>query len=124
MPYAVLYIWKVILLLILIVAMSWTVFWIDPENIGIQISIAITSMLTLIAYRFAIDLVVPRVPYATRLDEFIFGGTALIFLSLVEVNVTSRLVHNGRKVLAEKIDGFSRVFFPLIFVIVVLKLTM
>src|SRR6266571_367887 len=47
------YILKVILPLILIVIMSWTVFWIDPTNANSQISVAVTSMLTLIAYRFA-----------------------------------------------------------------------
>ena len=49
------YIWKVILPLILIVAMSWTVFWIAATEVGPQLGVATTSMLTLIAYRFAID---------------------------------------------------------------------
>src|SRR6266436_3727267 len=49
------YILKVILPLVLIVIMSWAVFWIDPINANSQVSIAMTSMLTLIAYRFAID---------------------------------------------------------------------
>jgi hypothetical protein len=48
------YLLKVILPLLLIVMMSWTVFWIDPTNGGPQISVAVTSMLTLIAYRFSI----------------------------------------------------------------------
>jgi hypothetical protein len=51
---------KVILPLILIVAMSWIVFWIDPEESGIQISVAITTMLTLIAYRFAVGADLPK----------------------------------------------------------------
>src|SRR6266700_6104420 len=43
------YILKVILPLILIVIMSWSVFWIDPVHSNSQISIAVTSMLFLIA---------------------------------------------------------------------------
>jgi hypothetical protein len=35
--------------------MSWSGFWIDPVNANSQISIAVTSMLTLIAYRYAVD---------------------------------------------------------------------
>jgi neurotransmitter-gated ion-channel len=62
------YILKVILPLILIVMMSWSVFWIDPATSNSQISIAVTSMLTLIAYRFAVDSQLPRLPYMTRLD--------------------------------------------------------
>ena len=44
---------KVILPLIFIVAMSWVVFWIDPES-GTRVSVSVTAMLTLIAYRFAV----------------------------------------------------------------------
>jgi len=61
---------KVIIPLILIVAMSWIVFWIDPKESGVGISVAITTMLTLIAYRFAVGAEVPRVSYLTRLDYF------------------------------------------------------
>src|SRR6266403_3241204 len=60
------YILKVILPLVLIVIMSWAVFWIDPVNANSQISVAVTSMLTLIAYRYAVDSQLPRLPYMTR----------------------------------------------------------
>src|SRR6476619_5055797 len=65
------YIWKVILPLILIVAMSWSVFWVAATEVGPQLSVATTSMLTLIAYRFAIDSQLPALPYTTSLDAFI-----------------------------------------------------
>jgi len=110
------YMLKVILPLILIVMMSWSVFWIDPENAGTQIGVATTSMLTLIAYRFAIDTQVPRVPYATRLDEFIFVSTILVFLSLIEVTITSLLAYNKNVRTARKMDIVSRLVFPAIFV--------
>src|SRR4029453_11421318 len=48
------YILKVILPLALIVIMSWVVFWTEPTNSNTQFSVAVTSMLTLIAYRFEI----------------------------------------------------------------------
>ena len=47
-----------------------------------------TSMLTLIAYRFAIDSQLPPLPYMTRLDVFILTSTLLVFFSLIEVVVT------------------------------------
>jgi hypothetical protein len=111
------FIWKVILPLLLIVMMSWSVFWIDPANAGTQIAVATTSMLTLIAYRFAIDTQVPRVPYMTKMDQFIVVGTALIFLTLIQVVFTARLAQVGRNSLAKKIDRTSRIVFPVIFVI-------
>ena len=109
------YILKVILPLILIVMMSWIVFWIDPRETSSQISVAITSMLTLIAYRFAIDSQLPRLAYTTRLDAFILTSTLLVFFCLIEVLVTTILHNNQRTAPAKKIDRYCRIIFPVIF---------
>jgi hypothetical protein len=106
---------KVIIPLILIVAMSWAVFWIEPTDGGSQFSIAVTAMLTLIAYRFAIDSDVPKLPYLTRLDAFVLMGTVLVFLSLIEVIVTTKFADRERLDLARTIDRRCRWLFPLVF---------
>ena len=111
------YLLKVILPLILIVMMSWAVFWIDPNTSNSQISIAVTSMLTLIAYRFAVDSQLPRLPYMTRLDIFFLTSTLLVFFSLIEVLVTTILENQKRNRLAITIDRFCRVIFPMIFLL-------
>src|SRR6266478_1053494 len=111
------YVWKVILPLVLIVIMSWSVFWIDPINASSQVSIAITSMLTLIAYRYAVDTQVPRLPYMTRIDLFFLVSTLLVFFSLIEVLVTTILDNNQQTERAKKIDRYCRVIFPVIFTI-------
>ena len=109
------YILKVILPLILIVMMSWAVFWIDPATSNSQISIAVTSMLTLTAYRFAVDSQLPRLPYMTRLDAFFLTSTLLVFFSLIEVLVTTILDNNKQTERAKKIDRYCRAIFPAIF---------
>ena len=109
------YILKVILPLVLIVIMSWAVFWIDPINASAQVSIAMTSMLTLIAYRFAIDSQLPVLPYMTRLDVFILASTLLVFFSLIEVVATIVLDNTQKKKRAVRIDRYCRVIFPVIF---------
>jgi hypothetical protein len=111
------YILKVILPLVLIVMMSWCVFWIDPNTSNSQLSIAVTSMLTLIAYRFAVDSQLPRLPYMTRLDAFIFASTLLVFFSLIEVLVTTIMDSNHQTARAKKIDRYCRVIFPVVFAI-------
>lgn len=113
------YLVKVMLPLLLIVLMSWTVFWIDPTNGGSQISVAVTSMLTLIAYRFAVGAEVPRLPYLTRLDAFILASSLLVFCSLIEVMITTWMASDGRMALARVIDRRCRVIFPLTFVMCV-----
>src|SRR5207245_10376622 len=109
---------KVILPLVLIVMMSWSVFWTDPTNSNTQFSIAVTSMLTLIAYRYAADSQLPRLPYMTRLDAFFLISTLLVFFSLVEVLVTTILDNNNQVARAKKLDRYCRVIVPMIFVIV------
>lgn len=111
------YILKVILPLVLIVMMSWAVFWIDPITSNSQINVAVTSMLTLIAYRFAVDSQLPRLAYMTRLDAFILTSTLLVFFTLIEVLVTTILDNNQQTERAKKIDRYCRAIFPFIFVI-------
>jgi len=109
------YIWKVILPLVLIVMMSWVVFWIDPSESGAQIGVGTTSMLTLIAYRFMIGDMMPTVPYLTQIDYFILGSTILVFAALLQVVITSRLAHTERLKLARRIDYWCRFLFPGVF---------
>jgi hypothetical protein len=111
------YILKVILPLVLIVMMSWSVFWTEPTNSNTQFSIAVTSMLTLIAYRFAVDTQLPRLPYMTRLDVFFLISTLLVFFSLIEVLITTILDNNHQLARAKKLDRYCRVIVPVIFVI-------
>ena len=110
------YILKVILPLVLIVMMSWSVFWTEPTNSSTQFSIAVTSMLTLIAYRFAVDTQLPRLAYMTRLDVFFLINTLLVFFSLIEVVITTIFDNNHRIARAKTLDRYCRVIVPAIFV--------
>lgn len=112
------FVWKVILPLVLIVVMSWIVFWIDPTEKATQMSVAITAMLTLIAYRFAIGSNLPNISYMTRLDIFILASTILVFASLVEVTVTHTLATHQKLEQARAIDDWARWLFPVAFVVV------
>lgn len=111
------YIWKVILPLCLIVAMSWAVFWINPAQFGPQIGLSSTSMLTLIAFLFASGKMMPELSYFTRLDYFIIGSTILVFLALVQSLTTTFLFSKGKQEIGIRIDRVSRVIFPLAFAV-------
>lgn len=112
------YLVKVLLPLLMIVMMSWIVFWIHPSESGSQISVSITSMLTLIAYRFALGAMLPKVSYITRMDGFILFATIMVFIALMEAVTTSRLVKMGKEDLALKMDQICRVLFPGTFIAV------
>jgi len=115
------YILKVLLPLLLIVMMSWIPFWIDPEQTGVQIGISTTTMLTLIAYRFSTGAELPKIPYLTKMDYFILVATILVFLTLLEVVITSHLARHDKLQLARRVDKFMRVIFPCAFIILILR---
>ncbi len=114
------YLLKILLPLVLIVFMSWAVFWLDPSQVGAQISVSITAMLTLIAFRFSMTSMLPSISTLTKLDWFLTHSTLLIFLGLMEVVYTSWLATSGELARARRIDRLSRWIFLLLFVLAVL----
>ena len=115
------YVIKMILPLVMIVMMSWAVFWMDSHNVASNVGISITSMLTLIAYRFSADTILPRLSYLTSLDYFILASTILVFLSLVQNLITSILTKQEKTKQARRLDIACRVGFPVVFVIIIIE---
>lgn len=111
---------NVIIPLALVVFMSWSVFWIDPATSGPQISVAVTSILTLIAYRFMVGQMVPQISYLTRLDVFTLGASVLVFLALGEAIWTSRLAATDELLRAQRMDERCRWIFPAVFALLAL----
>jgi len=66
------YIYKVIIPILLILSISWSVFWIDRSQIEAKVNITIVALLSLIAYNLSVDEVLPKLDYLTFMDAFIF----------------------------------------------------
>ena len=115
------YIYRFMVPLLLIIFMSWIVFWIDPTDYTTQLSISITSMLTLIAYQFLALSSLPEVPYLTRMDILMLLSIVLVFASLIEATITAILAKRGEVLLAKSIDNYCRYTFPAIFVFIVIQ---
>ncbi|MFC1766040.1 hypothetical protein ACFL6U_28675 [Planctomycetota bacterium] len=113
------YLLKIVLPLMIIVMMSWLVFWINPTQAGVQISVSVTSMLTLIAYRFMISGFLPSISYLTRLDKLVLGATIMVFASLIEVIYAANLAYRDEVERALSVDRKSRVLFPTVFILLV-----
>jgi hypothetical protein len=106
------YVGKAFVSVAIIVFMSWVVFWLGPEHVGPRLSVSVTSMLTLVAYRFLLGQSLPPVSYLTRLDYFLLGATILVFVALIQVALTSAM--SDRR--AASINRNSRWVFPVMFV--------
>jgi hypothetical protein len=109
---------QVILPLVLIVLMGGTSFWPDPTALAPRVSLAMTTMLTLIAYRFALGRSVPTLTYLTRFDWFMLASTILVFLVVVVVGLNARLIARDKRQLVDRIDLSASIAFPLVFAVV------
>jgi hypothetical protein len=110
------YIIQMLIPLILIVAMSWIPFWINPEIIPTRIGTSVTTVLTLIAYRFMFGSLVPKLPYLTLLDYLLFGATVLVAASLITLSIESKLVKDHPQTV-QRIDSIARYAHPSFFLI-------
>lgn len=109
------YVGKAFVSVAIIVFMSWVVFWIAPEHVGPRLSVAVTSMLTLVAYRFLLGQGLPPVSYLTRLDYFLLGSTILVFIALIQVALTSAMNDESARPRGVAINRISRWAFPVVF---------
>lgn len=103
---------KIISTLVLIVLMSWFAFWMKTGDIAPKLAMGASAMLTLIAYRFYLSGLVPKVSYMTRMDHFVMGATVLVFASLIGVLVINSMERSKRTELAQKTETLCRVVIP------------
>ncbi len=113
------YQWKVVLPLVLIVFMSWSVFFVDPKQVGPQLGAASTSILTLIAFLFSLRGILPPISYLTRMDFFVYASLALVFVAYLEALLTVGLAAADKSELALRIDRGARVVMPALFALIV-----
>lgn len=109
------YILKILLPLLLIVGMSYLVYWIPISQTSTRISVSVTAMLTLIAYRFMIGGLLPKVSYMTRLDNFVMLSTVLVFVTLL-VAATVGAWEGDKPERAHRANSWAKVLFPLVFI--------
>ena len=114
------YWWKVLAPLLVILFLSWAVFWIDPSQVGAQIGVSGTSILTLIAFLLRLENFLPPVSYLTHMDYFIFTSLVLVFLAYLEALTSTTFALKGKKEFALKLDLTSRIVYPFIYFVVIL----
>jgi len=114
------YVWKVFVPLCMIVMVSWAVFWIPPSQLGIQTGIGTGMMLSLIAFLFSLQHILPKTDYLTRIDLFVYTSLTFVFLAFLEAITTGRMAARGKEQLAIRIDLVSRFLFPLTFLGIIL----
>ena len=98
--------------LLLIVIVSFSVFWIDASDLASEVQISVTCLLAAIALQFAEGNALPAVSYLTLADRAYATSYVAIALSVLQVVFTDHLMRTGRDRVARTVDRWSRVLFP------------
>ncbi len=101
------YVWKILIPLVLLVAASWTVFWMDDGSLGERMGVSLTGILTVVAYQFIIDADLPQISYLTFMDAVLFASFAMMVLTIIE-NVLVRAPNAGDRQTRERRKRFDR----------------
>lgn len=109
----------------LIVFMSWTVFWLQPDIVPARIGISTASIFSLLALGFSIRLGLPAVSYMTRADMFVIGCTLLVFVALGVAVIGSRWANADRMERALRLNAVARwVYLGLFGLVVTIAMTL
>jgi hypothetical protein len=106
------YLWKVILPLFIIVALSWAVFWMTDESFASRTRMSATGVLTIVAYQFVVAQDLPRVGYLTLLDQITVASFVLLAITVLQSLWVSRLKPISIE-RARSVDRASRWAFPI-----------
>ncbi len=105
------YLWKIFLTVIIIVSLTWVVFWMSGEGLGRRAGISSSGILTVIAYQFVTTSSLPKVSYLTVADKVMILSIVFIAATMVESVLVDSLTRTDlpRKL---KFDRICRVAFP------------
>jgi hypothetical protein len=104
------YVWRVIMVNLLIVALACLAFFSDPGDLSTRLGMSITLFLAAVASTFVTASIVPRISYLTLLDYFLLGCYFVIFLVAVE-NIAAYALRETPW--GKRLDRVSRAAFPL-----------
>jgi hypothetical protein len=109
------YLWKIVLINFLVAVWSWTVFWMEPDDLGERMNTTLTLFLASVAFLFVTNDALPKVSYLTAMDKIILSSFLLLFLTAVEsfaVFVISSPRYFDDRALANTVDWVSVAVFP------------
>ncbi len=105
----------VVLPLVLIVLLSFSVFWMDRSSLGDRISVSFIGILTGVAYQLVITDSLPRISYFTLIHGFL-NLSFLVMCGTVVINLmVGARDRRGDQAGGDRIDRLCRWSFPLVY---------
>ncbi len=108
----------VVLPLMLIVALSWVIFWMDRESLGNRMDISFIALLTVVAFQIMVEQALPAIPNLTLMAGFLAINYLLLAATIVINLRVDQLDRAGRQAEGDALDLRCRWIFPLLYFVV------
>lgn len=102
----------VIIPLIVIVLLSFAVFWMDKSSLGDRISVSFIGILTGVTYQIVVNDHLPKIAYFTLMHGFLNLSFFTMCATVVINLVVAALDQRGEIALADRVDYRCRWAFP------------
>jgi len=114
------YFWQVLFPLLIIILASFAIFWID--EIGTQIDVGFTLMLTVVAFNFYSASILPKLSYNTFIEYVIIVGYIFILLGIIAIIINQRINGVDNKKDKVALMKYFRFIFPSAFIVIMISL--
>ena len=105
----------VILPLIIIVMLSWSVFWMDKTSLGDRISVSFIGILTAVTYQVVLSEILPRISYPTTINVFLLISFFTMCMTVIVNLRVGYLDRHGMSEVGDRLDHHCRWMFPVIY---------
>jgi hypothetical protein len=119
---------KIVLPLLVVLILSYLVFFIPDYEIGTASALTVTALLAAIAFQWTLNDALPKVSYLTMVDKIFYLVYVYIFYAMAQTVFTFNLNKSGEQImetdpvrgkaiqnLSDRIEWHSRYLFPLTF---------
>ncbi len=105
----------VIIPLVLIVIMSWSVFWMDRSSLGDRIGVSFVGILTAVAYQIVVGDIMPQISYITWIDAFLNISFWVMCCTVVVNLIVGDADKHGNTARGDLVDQRCRWIFPIVY---------
>lgn len=104
------YVWQLMFPLLIIILASCVIFWVHEYSLSVEIGF--TLMLTVVAYNFYSESLLPKLPYNTFIEVIIMIGYVVILLSIIATVYNNHLfeVNHERGI---KLRNIFKIIYPI-----------
>lgn len=90
------YLWNIAAMVNMISFLAFTSFAIDRSDIGKRLSVSLTLLLTVVAFKNFVSSILPKVSYLTLMDKYVLFNVAFIFLVAIQNAIVGRVAETNQ----------------------------